>query len=135
MISESAYDSEPPDVTAVVAETKFELAGPAPESLLFLGGASKVTELLRLKGTVPALRAISSSPRCQCIASAALQGIFISLARIAHISGFNLIHMKIHISIRYLGQQLPVALHICVSRDELMEWGGLRSIIIPFVKH
>ena len=39
------------------------------------------------KGTTPARRAISCSPRCQCIASAARQGMAISSATLAHISG------------------------------------------------
>lgn len=42
------------------------------------------------KGTTPALRAMSVSPSCQCIASAARQGTCISSATLAHISGLNL---------------------------------------------
>lgn len=41
-------------------------------------------------GTTPALRAISCSPNCQCIASAALHGMAISSATLAHISALNL---------------------------------------------
>ena len=41
-------------------------------------------------GTTPARRAISYSPSCQCIASAARQGIAISSANLAHMSGLNL---------------------------------------------
>jgi hypothetical protein len=42
------------------------------------------------KGTTPARRAISASPSCQCIASAARQGTAISSATFDHISGLNL---------------------------------------------
>lgn len=41
-------------------------------------------------GTTPARRAISCSPNCQCIASAARQGIAISSATFDHISALNL---------------------------------------------
>lgn len=44
----------------------------------------------RENGTTPARRAMSSSPRCQCIASAARQGTFISAASLDHISRLNL---------------------------------------------
>ena len=57
---------------------------------VLFGGASRAM-LLRENGTTPARRAISCSPSCQCIASAALQGIPISLATRAHISGLNLL--------------------------------------------
>lgn len=42
------------------------------------------------KGTTPALLAISCSPSCQCMASAARQGIAISSATFDHISALNL---------------------------------------------
>jgi hypothetical protein len=42
------------------------------------------------KGTTPARRAMSASPSCQCIASAARQGTASSSATLAHISGLNL---------------------------------------------
>lgn len=42
------------------------------------------------KGTTPARRAMSVSPNCQCIASAARHGSCISSATLAHISGLNL---------------------------------------------
>jgi hypothetical protein len=42
------------------------------------------------KGTTPARRAMSVSPSCQCIASAARQGTASSSATLAHISGLNL---------------------------------------------
>jgi len=61
-----------------------------PALPVFFGGASRAM-LLRENGTTPARRAISRSPSCQCIASAALQGIPISLATCAHISGLNLL--------------------------------------------
>ena len=48
----------------------------------------------REKGTTPALRAMSTSPSCQCIASAARQGIPSSKATGAHISDFNLVPMS-----------------------------------------
>ncbi len=41
-------------------------------------------------GTTPARRAMSASPSCQCIASAARQGTAISSATLDHISGLNL---------------------------------------------
>lgn len=44
----------------------------------------------RAKGVVPARRAMSCSPSCQCIASAARHGMAISSAILAHISGLNL---------------------------------------------
>jgi len=47
------------------------------------------------KGTTPARRAISTSPSCQCIASAALHGTCISSATFAHISGLNLPRIKV----------------------------------------
>jgi hypothetical protein len=50
---------------------------------------SKVT-LEREKGTTPARRAMSASPSCQCIASAARHGTAISSATFDHISGLNL---------------------------------------------
>jgi hypothetical protein len=53
------------------------------------GGVSTVT-LESEKGTTPARRAISASPSCQCIASAARQGTAISSATLDHISGLNL---------------------------------------------
>jgi hypothetical protein len=53
------------------------------------GGASRVTEL-REKGTTPARRAMSASPSCQCMASAARHGTPISSATLDHISGLNL---------------------------------------------
>lgn len=42
------------------------------------------------KGTTPARRAISCSPSCQCMASAARQGMAISSATLDHISALNL---------------------------------------------
>lgn len=42
------------------------------------------------KGTAPARRAMSASPSCQCIASAARHGTPISWATWAHISALNL---------------------------------------------
>lgn len=42
------------------------------------------------KGTTPARRAMSASPSCQCMASAARHGTCISSATLAHISGLNL---------------------------------------------
>jgi hypothetical protein len=42
------------------------------------------------KGVTPALRAISCSPICQCIASAARHGIDISSAILDHMSALNL---------------------------------------------
>jgi len=53
------------------------------------GGASSVT-LERENGTTPARRAMSASPSCQCIASAARHGTAISSATLDHISGLNL---------------------------------------------
>ncbi len=44
----------------------------------------------RENGTTPARRAISASPSCQCIASAARHGTAISSATFDHISGLNL---------------------------------------------
>ena len=50
------------------------------------GPAVEVSE----NGTTPARRAISASPSCQCIASAARHGIPSSAASGPHMSGFNL---------------------------------------------
>jgi len=47
--------------------------------------------LEREKGTTPARRAMSASPSCQCIASAARHGTAISSATLDHISGLNLV--------------------------------------------
>ncbi len=58
-------------------------------SLRPFGGVS-MAALDNEKGTTPARRAISCSPSCQCIASAARQGIAISSAIFDHISGLNL---------------------------------------------
>ena len=44
-----------------------------------------------LKGTTPARRAMSCSPRCQCMASAARQGTPSSVARGVQRSGFRLL--------------------------------------------
>jgi hypothetical protein len=49
-----------------------------------------IEALDREKGMTPARRAISASPSCQCIASAARQGTAISSATFDHISGLNL---------------------------------------------
>lgn len=57
--------------------------------LVFFGGTSSATELWE-NGTTPARLAISFSPNCQCILSAARQGIFISFATWLHISCLNL---------------------------------------------
>jgi hypothetical protein len=46
--------------------------------------------LERENGTTPARLAMSASPSCQCIASAARQGTAISSATFDHISGLNL---------------------------------------------
>jgi hypothetical protein len=54
-------------------------------------GASAVI-LDRENGITPARRAISASPSCQCIASAARHGTAISSATLDHISGLNLNH-------------------------------------------
>lgn len=56
--------------------------------VLVVGGSIAVLE--REKGTTPARRAISCSPSCQCIASAARHGIAISSATLDHISALNL---------------------------------------------
>lgn len=59
-------------------------------------GADSSATGLSVNGTTPALLAISASPSCQCIASAALQGMggFISLATLVHISGLNLFRVS-----------------------------------------
>lgn len=59
--------------------------GLLPDSWLLL-----LLLLLRENGTTPARRAISCSPSCQCMASAARQGIAISSATLDHISALNL---------------------------------------------
>lgn len=56
--------------------------------VLVAGGSTAVLE--SEKGTTPARRAISCSPSCQCMASAARQGIAISSATFDHISALNL---------------------------------------------
>lgn len=53
------------------------------------GGAS-IEAAESENGTTPARRAMSASPSCQCIASAARQGTAISSATFDHISGLNL---------------------------------------------
>lgn len=50
--------------------------------------------LERENGTTPARRAISCSPSCQCMASAARQGMAISSATLDHISALNLIEVS-----------------------------------------
>ena len=45
------------------------------------------------KGTTPARRAISFSPSCQCMASAARQGMPSSVARGVQISGLSLVEV------------------------------------------
>jgi len=55
------------------------------------------------KGMTPALRAISCSPSCQCIASAARQGTCISSATLAHISGLNLSRRLAQMLVRATG--------------------------------
>ena len=54
------------------------------------GVGGSIAELDNEKGTTPARRAISCSPSCQCIASAARHGIAISSATLDHISALNL---------------------------------------------
>ena len=56
------------------------------------GGGGGACELLlaRVKGDTPARRAISFSPICQCMASAARQGMAISSAMRDHMSALNL---------------------------------------------
>lgn len=56
--------------------------------VLVAGGSIAVLE--SENGTTPARRAISCSPNCQCMASAARQGIAISSATFDHISALNL---------------------------------------------
>jgi hypothetical protein len=59
-------------------------------ALRVLGAGGSMAELDNEKGTTPARRAISCSPSCQCIASAARHGIAISSATLDHISALNL---------------------------------------------
>ena len=65
--------------------------------IAWLGGTLAIAMLAdpafaaRENGTTPALRAMSTSPSCQCIASAARQGIPSSKATGAHISDFSLV--------------------------------------------
>ena len=59
-------------------------------ALRLLGAGGSMAVLDSEKGTTPARRAISCSPSCQCMASAALQGIAISSATLDHISALNL---------------------------------------------
>jgi hypothetical protein len=63
--------------------------------------AGSVEGLENENGITPALLAISCSPSCQCIASAARQGIAISSAIFAHISDLNL----------HTGQQALLSVH------------------------
>jgi hypothetical protein len=74
--------------------------GRVPDSLLSLGVVALVRRsfwggtvegLENENGITPARLAISCSPNCQCIASAARQGIAISSAIFAHISDLNLL--------------------------------------------
>lgn len=58
-----------------------------------VGGS--IAALEREKGTTPARRAISCSPNCQCIASAARHGIAISSATFDHISALNLLTTRV----------------------------------------
>lgn len=54
--------------------------------------------LERENGTTPARRAISCSPSCQCMASAARHGMAISSATLDHISALNLLSQKVRVS-------------------------------------
>ncbi len=53
-------------------------------------GCGSVPGLFNVNGITPARLAISASPSCQCMASAARQGTCISSATLCHISGLNL---------------------------------------------
>lgn len=69
--------------------------GAALEDLACVLGRCAAVVVLVLaseNGVTPARRAISCSPSCQCIASAALQGMDISSATGAHIWCLNLCH-------------------------------------------
>lgn len=56
--------------------------------VLVVGGSMAVLD--KENGTTPARRAISCSPNCQCMASAARHGMAISSATLDHISALNL---------------------------------------------
>lgn len=53
-----------------------------------------IAALDRENGTTPARRAISCSPSCQCMASAARHGMAISSATLDHISALNLVEVS-----------------------------------------
>jgi hypothetical protein len=57
-----------------------------------IGTNGKPELAVREKGVTPARRAISCSPICQCIASAARHGMDISSAILDHMSALNLMH-------------------------------------------
>jgi hypothetical protein len=57
-------------------------------------GGGSLAPLESEKGTTPALLAISCSPSCQCMASAARHGMAISSATFAHISALNLMEQS-----------------------------------------
>jgi hypothetical protein len=59
-----------------------------------IGTNGKPEFAVREKGVTPALRAISCSPICQCIASAARHGMDISSAILDHMSALNLMHLN-----------------------------------------
>lgn len=59
-----------------------------------IGTYGKAEFAVSEKGVTPALRAISCSPICQCIASAARHGIDISSAILDHMSPLNLKYHK-----------------------------------------
>jgi hypothetical protein len=74
----------------MVLERDCVWAWPREGDIRWLGGGVSMLALEREKGTTPARRAMSASPSCQCIASAARQGTAISSATLDHISGLNL---------------------------------------------
>jgi hypothetical protein len=69
------------------ADSRRALGAALDERVCDLGrlGALMLLVLDKEKGVTPARRAISCSPSCQCIASAALHGMDISSATGAHI--------------------------------------------------
>ena len=84
-------------------------------------------------GTTPARRAMSCSPSCQCMASAARQGMPSSVARGVHISGLNLlsggrISLKIHCGLSQ-GRKWVWLLEICYSTVAFPQASGVQVFI------
>jgi len=86
------YRGDGPPISRGKLPWECECACPREGELRWLPCGASALTVVREKGTVPARRAMSASPSCQCMASAARHGTAISSATLAHISGLNLWH-------------------------------------------